>query len=68
MLQQAGVCTWDFVVDPLESRTATKLGEELDFKMWTIETMAEKTPRALQNSNDRNGKQKNNNEIQAIEM
>ena len=36
--------------------------------MWTIETMGEKTPWALQNSNDRSGKQKNNNEIQAIEM
>ena len=67
MLQWAGVCIKDSVVDLLEPRTTTKLDEELDFRMWTIET-GEKTPRALENNNDKIGKQRNNNEIQAIEM
>ena len=45
-----------------------QLDEELDFKMWTIKTMGEKTPQALENNSDKSGKQRNNNEVQAIEM
>lgn len=44
MLQRAGVCTGGFIVevDLLESRTPTKLDEQLDSKMWTIETMGKR--------------------------
>ena len=44
MLQRAGVCICDSIVDSLAPRTATKLDEELDMEMWTIERMGEKTP------------------------
>lgn len=42
----------------LEPCTANNLDEELDFKMWIIETMDEKTPWALENNSYRSGKQK----------
>ena len=56
------------MIDLLEPCTATKLDEELDFKMWTIQTMGEKIPQELENNSDINGKQRNNYDIQALEM